>query len=993
MGFGEKRSTSAGSREGAPTVIRLQGVADAKQRVVILGGGVAGLSAAHELAERGFAVQVFEQREVPGGKARSTRVPKSAVGARSELPGEHGFRFFPGFYWHLPDTMTRIPSHDGQSVESHLHAVETMTFAFDAAPAYSLPAHRPKTWREFAQVLRYLAALGEMGITSDDLIFIWWQLWKIVTMSTERRVAELEQESWWDYVDAGNRSQAFRHLLVVGVTRNLVASKAEKANARTVGQVGIQLLLDLVTGRSVTDRILDGPTNDVWIDPWVAHLRAKHGVDYELGWELERVELDGAHKQVTRVVVRRAKAPRPRVQVAGVKELAERPAHLECAERHALWREKAQKRRLANVRLAQEVRDEQPSAETLTLEAEHFVFALPVEVMADVLEKQPELLQADPELSGILELGRHQVEWMNGIQFYLTADVPIAHGHINHVDSPWALTSISQSQFWPDYPSSGYADGRVRTIFSVDISAWDMPSPSGKQARDCDYQEVAEETWRQLKVSLNRERTVLTDEMLHPTTPWHIDDDIVERVRKEPRLARSQALHRAEKKRQEGRPDEPDLLTNAEPLLVNLVDSWKLRPQAMTAIGKLYLASDYLQTNTNLATMEAANEAARAATNAILKASGSSEAPCVIHPLDEPFAELRAEDARRFARRAPAKNPLMADVLAFLTLFFGVTGLKALAWLNAVPRVLWLLSAVMAGLLYGFGRLWDDAWALAFRAACDLSAHTAHVPPACLAALPPAPSPGGRAEFWYAAYLAIFGVSLFFMPKKTLGQLGFPGEYGSWIPILAATPLIMSTFYATSAVFDVRLFFWFSVVGRITVFLSVLYLTEGRHQGSPLLVMVAAPDAASAVWSGMALAPNEAMARLFCLGVLNLVGAFAFSFFPSGTLAALGFPAKATAWVPMAAILLWFWGLYSALSVAFALEPLVLAGLVGEGLFAVFCFLAPVSYRLRADPPSAKSQLALDQRQASLLAPGFRLSLVGLAYGGLTWWLWSAMGA
>ena len=70
-------------------------------------------------------------------------------------------------------------------------------------------------------------------------------------------------------------SQAFQHLLVVGVTRNLVASKAEKANARTVGQVGIQLLLDLVTGAHDADRILDGPTNDVWIEPWVEHLKTR----------------------------------------------------------------------------------------------------------------------------------------------------------------------------------------------------------------------------------------------------------------------------------------------------------------------------------------------------------------------------------------------------------------------------------------------------------------------------------------------------------------------------------------------------------------------------------------------------------------------------------------------------------------------------------------------------------------------------------------------
>src|SRR5450759_4475225 len=74
------------------------------QRVAIFGGGVAGLSAAHELAERGFQVDVYERKPVMGGKARSIPVPDSGGNGRLPLPGEHGFRFFPGFYKHVTDT-------------------------------------------------------------------------------------------------------------------------------------------------------------------------------------------------------------------------------------------------------------------------------------------------------------------------------------------------------------------------------------------------------------------------------------------------------------------------------------------------------------------------------------------------------------------------------------------------------------------------------------------------------------------------------------------------------------------------------------------------------------------------------------------------------------------------------------------------------------------------------------------------------------------------
>src|SRR4051794_15886660 len=83
------------------------------QKVIVLGGGVAGLSAAHELVERGFDVEVYEALLIQGGKARSVAIGGSGKpgpdGMRKNLPGEHGFRFFPRFYTHVTDTMKRIP--------------------------------------------------------------------------------------------------------------------------------------------------------------------------------------------------------------------------------------------------------------------------------------------------------------------------------------------------------------------------------------------------------------------------------------------------------------------------------------------------------------------------------------------------------------------------------------------------------------------------------------------------------------------------------------------------------------------------------------------------------------------------------------------------------------------------------------------------------------------------------------------------------------------
>src|SRR5581483_8213969 len=89
-------------------------------RVIIIGGGVGGLSAAHELAERGFEVHVYEARGSWGGKARSQYVPGTGTEGRRDLPGEHGFRFYPRFYRHVIDTMSRIPYPAGGMVVDNL---------------------------------------------------------------------------------------------------------------------------------------------------------------------------------------------------------------------------------------------------------------------------------------------------------------------------------------------------------------------------------------------------------------------------------------------------------------------------------------------------------------------------------------------------------------------------------------------------------------------------------------------------------------------------------------------------------------------------------------------------------------------------------------------------------------------------------------------------------------------------------------------------------
>src|SRR6476659_3389829 len=110
----------------------------AGEKVIVLGGGVSGLTAAHELIERGFAVEVYEATHELGGKAKSNTKPYSGGGPGLPLPGEHGFRFFPGFYQHVPNTMDRIPfAASGNTVLANLVTAKQSAVAQEMKPLYT----------------------------------------------------------------------------------------------------------------------------------------------------------------------------------------------------------------------------------------------------------------------------------------------------------------------------------------------------------------------------------------------------------------------------------------------------------------------------------------------------------------------------------------------------------------------------------------------------------------------------------------------------------------------------------------------------------------------------------------------------------------------------------------------------------------------------------------------------------------------------------------
>jgi uncharacterized protein with NAD-binding domain and iron-sulfur cluster len=384
----------------------------------------------------------------------------------------------------------------------------------------------------------------------------------------------------------------------------------------------MQLILDFANSGASNDRTMGGPTSEMWIDPWIEHLK-KLGVQLHAGETCTGLEAGGG--------------------------------------------------RVKGARFASGV----------VATGDHYVLAAPIEYAQELMSA--DLAALDPQCERLRTAPIDKlVSWMVGLQFYLYEDVPLARGHMVFPDAPWALTAISQPQFWQEGAGlfrRRYGSGEVGGLLSVDISEWEREGTFvRKKACDCTKDEIQAEVWWQLKAALNArggDQPALTDDLLHS---WHIDDD----------LDYSAGL--------------PPL--NRSRLLIHPPGSWALRPEAASVIPNLCFASDYVRTHTDIASMESASEAGRRAANAILDREGSPASRAEIWPLEEPaqYKPWKELDADLYRRGRPHFFEIAGIHRAFeaADLFRRFSSFTGLAQVNELFSQ-FKLTDIVGGMLGKFG--------------------------------------------------------------------------------------------------------------------------------------------------------------------------------------------------------------------------------------------------------------------------------------------------
>ncbi len=582
----------------------------------------------------GGAAQVAVEAEVVAGvkgdAAEVAVVPEHG----GVVPGEHGFRYFPGFYRHVFDTMRRIPRGERTVYEGLVHT-EAMWMVVDRAGekrTLRFPRTRPRSLQELFDQNR--AMLAEVGYSPADLARLTLKLFQYMTTSTERREAEFEDATWWDFIEGERFSPRCREHLDRG-PEVLGAMTARESDARTQGNCVVQLLIDQLLGRPLTDATLDAPTSTAWFDPWREHLVAQ-GVRFHVGslagfrappddptrWLpgvlLPRVEVEGDElPPETFATAARAHAfvlALPAAAMLGLAEFLPPGAPEEGVAERFLTAHRALG---ATDERTGEVGDfERAAAWARAIrEAREGVVT---ERGGDVAARRAVAAQGAGPL-------RH----LSGVQYFFPNAVQTGQEHTLYMDSAWRLSSISQLPFWTQ---RAFAGGRCRGIVSVDIGAFHRPHERAQGARvawSCGPEEIALRTWSQVAgASRVRAEDALA---FHLDTSLVFGDDGVER--------------------------------NLAPYLINAPGDWRRRPGRLAREGYALqngawaLAGTYMKTFTRLTTMESANESARHAVNAILDALQIPGDRCRVwdpedHEIDD-LATLRAIDARLFREGYP----------------------------------------------------------------------------------------------------------------------------------------------------------------------------------------------------------------------------------------------------------------------------------------------------------------------------------------------------
>lgn len=239
--------------------------------VIVLGAGVGGLTAAHELVKRGYRVEIYERNAEPGGIARSA----------TEEDGEHNevtWHAVAAGYNHLLRLLGEIPAADGKGmVAERLVPTKVLMYGRTGERTFTETGNSFITAGGLRKFLEVSRKMGSSGLSVRDIAKMG-ALLGFARLAHPGRFERYEGVTWEaliaDLSDEGKKWASNVLGTFTGMHPRAVSAHCylHLARPERIAEfAGAALSPD---GDPIAFYHFDGPMNRVWFDPWVRHLRS-----------------------------------------------------------------------------------------------------------------------------------------------------------------------------------------------------------------------------------------------------------------------------------------------------------------------------------------------------------------------------------------------------------------------------------------------------------------------------------------------------------------------------------------------------------------------------------------------------------------------------------------------------------------------------------------------------------------------------------------------
>ena len=253
------------------------------KHVIIIGGGIAGLTAAHELVEQNYKVTLIERNSIVGGLARTFQDSSKKI-----CPYEYSWRAYGEWYQNVYDIMKRIPFSDKETVFDKLVILQGgEKTCSKKIPEYSDGKPLSAFNNTFSQL-----PLKDYFVILPILIKYW-------CSCDERNRNTFSKIGLRDYIHRNKLSAEAENLLgkIVGPYLGFDYHNASLYDLLYCGE-----MMSNNSDKNYNFNITSLPTNYAWFEPWIRLLKSK-GVSILVQTELIKINLNNIDNKIDNIIV------------------------------------------------------------------------------------------------------------------------------------------------------------------------------------------------------------------------------------------------------------------------------------------------------------------------------------------------------------------------------------------------------------------------------------------------------------------------------------------------------------------------------------------------------------------------------------------------------------------------------------------------------------------------------------------------------------------